>query len=212
MRIPAGRAIQPTDAASAMAKCHAANKSGRFSQCARLHCEEFSRISISRMIPSSKVNSLAELDALVGEHIVRESPEIHWEDSHGTFQFETEAAARKALHDPYYQNFLPDVDWTTTMVREVRIYRCYASDPSAFWKMVAAATELAGPLQIKRERGQWAASFGTNGPICAHSPQIAVCLAALASRNIAPVVDHARVERQLALIMEQPLSDSSVDE
>ena len=53
------------------------------------------------------VNSIATLESLVGARIVGEVPEVDWADSHGHFQFETEAEAQAAVHDPYYQQFLP---------------------------------------------------------------------------------------------------------
>ena len=84
-------------------------------------------------------------DALVGTHVTGEAPEIMWEDSHGHFQFETEAEARQAIADPYYQQFLPEVDWAKTVVRQVRIFRPYCSDPAAIWAVVDKATTAHGP-------------------------------------------------------------------
>lgn len=166
-----------------------------------LHSEKISLISKPRMSNTPKVATLAELDALVGEHVVMETPELHWEDSHGTFQFETEAEARNAIHDPYYQNFLPDVDWAETIVRQVRTYRAYATDIVAFWRMVAAVSESHGALKLTRDCGQWCAGFGKGTECRAHSPQIAVCLAALKAQGLKVDVDHARIERQLGIVL-----------
>jgi hypothetical protein len=151
-----------------------------------------------------RVTSLIELDALVGEFVVGETPEVHWEDSHGTFQFETEEEARRAIRDPYYQNFLPDVDWSTTVVRKVLIYRPYVTDALAFWRMVGEATQHSGALKLSRDKGQWAAAFGKSGEGRALSPQLAVCLAALACKGVKAEIDHARLEHQLGLILGQP--------
>ena len=156
------------------------------------------------MSHTPRVTTVAELDALVGEFVVVEKPEVYWEDSHGTFQFDTEEAARKAIRDPYYQNFLPDVDWSGTIVRQVRSYRPYVADPVAFWKMITAASEQYGALRLTRERGEWCAVFDKGTETRALSPQIAVCLAALAAKGIFPDVDHSRLERQLGLILGEP--------
>ena len=153
------------------------------------------------MAHTPKVTTLAELDTLVGEHVALEKPEVHWEDSHGTFQFDTEAEAQNAIHDPYYQNFLPDVDWPSTAVRQVRTYRSYATDAVAFWRMVAAVSEQHGAMKMTRERGQWCATFGKGTEGRAHSAQLAVCLAALSAKGVKVDLDHSRIERQLALVL-----------
>ena len=44
-----------------------------------------------------RVKSLGELDALVGEHVMQEAPEVYWEDIHGYFQFHSEVEARQAI-------------------------------------------------------------------------------------------------------------------
>ena len=166
-----------------------------------MHSTKISPIFIALMEHNPRVTTLAELDALVGEHIAMETPEVHWEDSHGTFQFDTEAQAQNAIRDPYYQNFLPDVDWTATRVRQVRIYRPCTTDPVPFWRMVATASEHYGTLALTRERGQWCASFGRGTESRAHSAQIAVCLAALSAKGVKVDLDHSRIERQLGLVL-----------
>lgn len=166
-----------------------------------LHSGKISRISSAAMSNAPKVTTLAELDALIGEHVTLETPEVHWEDSHGTFQFGTEAEAQKAILDPYYQNFLPDVDWGATMVRQVRTFRAYATDTVAFWRMIAAVAETHGAMKLTRERGQWLASFGKGTDATAHSAQIAICLAALRAKGVKVEVEHSRIEHQLGLVL-----------
>lgn len=162
----------------------------------RLQSAAFSPIATGLMAECLHVTSLSELDALVGEFVMQEQPEVHWEDSHGTFQFSTEEEARRAIGDPYYQNFLPDVDWGATIVRQVRIFRSYTTDTTAFWHVVTVMAGQAGSLELTRKLGQWWAVFGAGTEAQAHSPQIAVCLAALTAKGIKPVVDHARLEHQ----------------
>ena len=90
---------------------------------------------------ADRVTSVAELECLVGAHVMGEVPEIYWGDSHGHFQFGTEDEARAAVADPYYQQFLPAVDWSGTVIRKVQVYRPYCSDPATVWLVVEKASE-----------------------------------------------------------------------
>ena len=144
-----------------------------------------------------RIASVAELDALVGIHITGETPEVMWEDSHGHFQFETEAEALIAIADPYYQQFLPDVDWAKTVVRQVKIYRLYCSDPGEICIVVDKATTAHGPLLTWREQGRWHAAFGSNADAEARTPSVAICLAALTACKIKFDVNHDRIDSQI---------------
>ena len=44
-----------------------------------------------------RVASLAQLDALVGEYVTRDAPEIAWQDSYGLFRFNSRTEAEEAL-------------------------------------------------------------------------------------------------------------------
>ena len=144
-----------------------------------------------------RVKSLGDLDALVGERVMRETPEVYWEDSHGYFQFHSEVEARQALADPYYQKFLPPVDWSRTVVREVRIYGRYSSEPGANWRLAEEAIAQFGPMLIWREVGRWHAAFGTFPDAEARAPMIALCLAALSAAGIRCHVDHDALDAGL---------------
>jgi hypothetical protein len=144
-----------------------------------------------------RVRSLAELDALVGEHVVCEKPECYWEDCHGYFQFHSEIEAREALKDPYYQKFLPAVDWSRTVIHEVRVYRKYSSEPVANWFLAERAISEFGPMLIWREAGHWRAAFGSFADADGRSPMVAVCLAALSARGLRLHVDHDTLDMQL---------------
>jgi hypothetical protein len=145
-----------------------------------------------------RVSSAAELDALVGKHVTQEQPEIFWEDSHGHFQFDTEEEARQALRDPYYQRFLPDVDWTRTLVREVHAYRPYCADPMQVWLVAEKAAATHGPLIIWREQGRWQAAFGTHPKVEARTAPVAICLAALRAAGLLIEINHDRVDTQVS--------------
>jgi hypothetical protein len=144
-----------------------------------------------------RVRSLAELDALVGEHVVCEKPECYWEDCHGYFQFHSELEAREALKDPYYQKFLPPLDWARTVIREVRVYRKYTAEPTANWLLAERAIGEFGPMLVWRESGRWHAAFGTFPDADARSPLVAVCLASLSARGLRFEVDHNALDTQL---------------
>ncbi len=147
---------------------------------------------------SIQIGSAAELDAFIGQHVTDEEPEIFWEDSHGHFQFDTEEEARRALADPYFQRFLPDVDWNQTMVRQVRAYRPYCAEPALIWMVVQKASATYGPLTAWRDQGRWYAAFGGHRPSNARTASVAICLAALRARGFEPEVDHDRVDAQVS--------------
>ena len=141
-----------------------------------------------------RVSSTSDLDALVGQYITLEAPESYWEDSHGYFQFHSEVEAKRAMRDPYYQRFLSDVDWTKTVIREVRVYRRYTSDHDANWALCEKAVVRFGVLSIWRETGWWHAAFGKCRNAKARNPTIAICLAALRAADVAFEIDHDRVD------------------
>lgn len=141
--------------------------------------------------------SAAELDALVAQHVTGEEPEIFWEDCHGCFQFASEADARRALADPYYQQFLPEVDWDTTVLREVRAFRPYCAEPTLAWMVIGKAVSRWGPLSLWRENGRWCAEFGAQLTMQARTPSVAICLAALSAAGLRLEVDHDRVDAQI---------------
>ena len=44
-----------------------------------------------------RVASLAQLDALVGEYVTGDEPEVAWQDSYGLFRFSTRDEAEEAI-------------------------------------------------------------------------------------------------------------------
>lgn len=143
------------------------------------------------------IATLLELDAFVGEHVAGELPEVYWEDSHGYFQFESEMEALRAICDPFYQRFLPDVDWSSTVVRQVRLYKRYSADPAANWQLVEKASGRFGPMLMWREHGRWHAAFGSHADADARTPTVAICLAALGAAGLSVKVEHDRLDAQL---------------
>ena len=149
-------------------------------------------------VPENRVTSVAALEALVGAHVIGEVPEVLWEDSHGHFQFATRDEVKAAVADPYYQQFLPAVDWTRTVIREVKVYKPYCSDPATVWRVVEKAAQVYGPLSLGHKQGRWWASFGKNAKADARMATVAICLAALEAGGIPVAVDHDRIDAELS--------------
>jgi hypothetical protein len=147
---------------------------------------------------NASVNTVAEIEALVGACVTGEMPEVFWEDSHGHFQFSSEGEARAAVGDPYYQQFLPEVDWSQTVVRQVSVFRPYCSNPATVWLVVEKASEKYGPLSLERRHGRWRASFGKSAKAEARIAAVAICLAALSAAGVAVDVDHDRIDAELS--------------
>ena len=147
--------------------------------------------------PDDRVNSVAALEVLVGSRVIGEVPEIYWEDSHGHFQFGTEEEVKAAVTDPYYQQFLPAVDWTQTVIREVQVYKPYCSDPAAAWLVIEKTAGAHGPLSLGRKQGRWSASFGKFAKREARTAAVAICLAALEAGGVRIAIDHDRIDAEL---------------
>ncbi len=148
--------------------------------------------------PVHKVSSVPELESLVGIHVTHETPEVFWVDSHGLFQFATELEALAALKDPYFQQFLPDVDWSQTVIRKVSIYSHCCTDAAALWHMVEKAGATHGELSLMRSHGRWWAGFGKAVKKDARTAPVAICLAALAAEKIAVEINHDRVDAEIS--------------
>jgi hypothetical protein len=137
------------------------------------------------------------LDSLVGTHITRETPEVYWEDMHGLFKFDTEAEARAAMMDIYYQLFLPQVKWDETVIREVHRYRRYTRDPLAIWAVVDATVAPHGALRMAVRHGLWTCSFGEHPAATSRYPAVSICLAALEAHGLEMAPDIERIEAEL---------------
>ena len=121
---------------------------------------------------------------------MKDQPEVYWEDSHGCFQFHSEIEARQALKDPYYQRFLPPLDWSHTVIREVRVYAPYSAELRVNWRLAEKAIGEYGPMLVWRDAGRWHAAFGSFSPGQARSPMVAICLGALSAGGVRVQVDH----------------------
>jgi hypothetical protein len=136
------------------------------------------------MVSRVKISSAGELDALVGQHITGEIPEMRWQDSHGLFEFESELDALEAIQDVYYQRFLPAVDWSKTEIMSIETYRPYSCDLTCTIQVVEKMSAAGKPLFLMTDRGQWLASFGDDQPAMARDAAAAICVAALLSCGV----------------------------
>jgi len=130
------------------------------------------------------VESLAELDALIGRYVTGEKPQSHWEDSHAGLQFDSLEEALEALREPYFQQFIPEIERAQAVLREVEEYRCYSADLAVAWEVVARLSGAKRPLRLWRDGDVWRAAFGNLDPVGAATAPIAICLAALRSRGV----------------------------
>ncbi len=164
------------------------------------------------VIDRIRLASPSEIDALIGTRILGETPAVYWEHADGLFHFETEAEAWEALGDPYYQLFLPKVNWATTQVREVQQFSAYSSDAGMIWKVIGKVSLAHGPLHTREEAGRWRASFGAGKEAEARTPLVAICLAALQACGLILEVDHDAIDAALnRLAAAQSANDIGVD-
>ena len=140
-----------------------------------------------------RVNTLRELDALVGEHLTGEVPEIYWEDAHAVLRFESEQEALEALKKLRTQLSLPKVNWESVAVTQVKSYRTYSSEIATAWSVVEKISNHDNTLRVWREGGMWHASFGDCGESMARSAPVAICVAGLRTVDIEVLFDPDRI-------------------
>jgi hypothetical protein len=143
-----------------------------------------------------RVASLSQLDALVGEHVTGDAPEIVWQDSYGLFRFQSRTEAEEAIHNSYYRLFRPDLDWDTATVEETRQFPPYSSDLMAAWEVVERLGAETRQTEIRRQGDFWRAAFSGTEAFAA-TPALAICLAALRAKGIDPVFCDALLDEDI---------------
>ena len=139
------------------------------------------------------VASLSQLDEMVGELVMGNCPEVAWQDSYGLFLFSSRLEAEEAINNNYYRLFRPDLDWENATVQEVRHFPLYSLDLGAAWSVVERLSAENKPAEIRRQGEIWRAAFsGTEA--FAHTPALAICLAALRALGIDPIFCEALLE------------------
>jgi hypothetical protein len=131
-----------------------------------------------------RVGSLKELDALVGKYLTKETPQIFWEEQQVCLRFDSIEEALEAMHDPYFQQFIPKDALPHSSLTEVQEFRAYSSDLNCAWEVVEHVASDTVAFQVHREKGQWIASFGDHPTATSRSAPIAICIAALRACGI----------------------------
>ena len=131
-----------------------------------------------------RVETLRELDALVGKYLIGEDPQTYWEDSHSFLRFDSIEEALNAMADPYFQRCFPEGVRLDNELSEVFEFRAYSSDLSLAWEVVERLSGTVNTLRVKREKNRWVAAFGDGPAASASSAPVAICLAALRTRGI----------------------------
>jgi hypothetical protein len=143
-----------------------------------------------------RVASLSQLDALVGEYVTRDAPEIAWQDSYGLFRFTSRDEAEEAIANSYYRLFRPDLDWDTATIEEIRRFPSYSSDLMAAWEVVERLGAESRQTEIRRQGDFWRAAF-SGAEAFAPTPALAICLAALRAKGIDPIFCESLLEEDL---------------
>ena len=136
------------------------------------------------MVQRVRLGSLTELDALVGEQIVEEVPQTHWEHAETNFRFESIEEALEALQDPYIRQFAPQAEWKAAVLMEVKEFRRYSVDLNAAWTLVERLSPKLDALHVKHANGAWVAAFGSGPATMTETAPLAICIAALRARGI----------------------------
>ena len=140
-----------------------------------------------------RIKTLRELDALVGEHLIGEVPEVYWEDSHAVLRFETEQEAIEAMKKMRIQLNLPKIDWESMAVTQIKSYRHYSSDNAALWLVIDKASTPENPLHMHKDKSEWYVSFGKYRECVSFSAPAAICVAALLTIGVEVDLDRDRV-------------------
>ena len=114
------------------------------------------------------VASLAQLDAMVGEFVMGDCPEVAWQDSYGLFCFSSRLEAEEAINNNYYRLFRPDLDWEAATVQEVRHFPLYSADLEAAWSVVERLSRREQAGRNPAAGRFLARGFFRHGGFCAH--------------------------------------------
>ena len=134
--------------------------------------------------PKLRVASLKDLDALVGKYLVKEAPQVFWEEEHACLRFESIEEALDAMRDPYFQLFIPEEARPHTALKEVQEFRPYSTELTLAWEVVERIGPQLDPLHVRCQNGLWSAAFGNLPDSTSRSAPVAICLAALLAYGI----------------------------
>jgi hypothetical protein len=156
------------------------------------------------------VATLSQLDALVGECVTGDPPQIVWQDSYGLFHFATRDEAEDAIHNSYYRLFRPDLDWDNATVEEVRRFPHYSSDLMSAWEVLERLAAESRQTEIRRQGESWRAAF-SGAEAFAPTPALAICLAALRTRGVEPILRDPLLNEELASSVDSRRESETVE-
>ena len=157
-----------------------------------------------------RVTSLTQLDALVGEHVTRDMPEVAWQDSYGLFCFNSRDEAEEAIQNAYYRLFRPDLDWDAATIEEIRRFPAYSSDLTAAWEVVEHLGAESRQTEIRRQGDVWRATF-SGAEAFAPTPALAICLAGLRARGIDPIFCDTLLDEDFTTGMDSEDESESIE-
>jgi len=131
-----------------------------------------------------RVACLKELDALVGKHVTKETPQIFWEEQQVCLRFDSLEEALEAMRDPFFQEFIPKDARPQSALTEVQEFRPYSTELSVAWEIVEQLSTAVDEFRVRRENGHWIAAFGDFAAADSRSAAVAICLAGLRARGI----------------------------
>lgn len=158
-----------------------------------------------------RVTTLSQIDALVGEHVTGDLPEVAWQDSYGLFRFTSRAEAEEAITSSYYRLFRPELDWDSATVQEVRLYPPYSTDLMAAWEVVEHLGSESRQTEIRRQGDIWRAAFSGTEAFAA-TPALAISLAALRCKGIDPIFCDALLEEDSPSRVDTPEESETVED
>ena len=131
-----------------------------------------------------RVACLKELDALVGKHVTKETPQTFWEEQQVCLRFDTLEEALEAMRDPFFQEFIPKDARPQSALTEVQEFRPYSSDLTVAWEVVEQLGSEVDEFHVRRVDGHWIAAFGDHPTADSRSAAVAICLAGLRAKGI----------------------------
>lgn len=130
------------------------------------------------------VGSLTDLDAMVGDRVMGDTPTIYWEDSYANQRFDSLEEALDAMRDPYFQLFIPERERADAVLAEVREFPRYSAEISIALEIVERFSAAGEALHLRQKQEWWIASFGSHPECRARTAATAICLAALRVKGL----------------------------
>ena len=157
-----------------------------------------------------RVAALSQIDALIGEYVTGDPPEVAWQDSYGLFRFSSRDEAEEAISNSYYRLFRPDLDWESATIEEIRRFPAYSTNLMSAWEIVDLLGAESRQIEIRRQGDSWRAAFSSSEAF-APTPSLAICLAALRARGIDPIFCDSLLDEEISSPVDSLQESETVD-